>query len=492
VGILGVLAIVLSLWQLLSERQGITRTDLLIGQTPATLYVKQGAAPAPLVVIAHGFAGSRQFMEAFSLTLAGSGYTALAFDFQGHGRNPVPMSGDVSRIDGTTQLLMDETSRVIDAGLARPEVSGGVSLLGHSMATDVIARVAVRDARVDAVVGVSMFSQAVTQDQPERLLMVAGAWEPHLRDFGLAALRMVDPKAVEGDTVRNGDVVRRSVAAPHTEHVSVLYSETTLRAARDFLDDTYDRQSRAQITRHGPWVGLLLAGILALGWPLFSRPGVGVGAGPGAGHVVVPSWRVVLVVSLVPASLVPLVLSLFETRVLPVLVADYLALHLAFYGAVQLGLLAWFGIRPGIGKQALLPAAMLLVYGIFGFGFALDQFGASFVPHAGRVVIIAAVALGAVPFMLGDAVACAGGAAPVLRRLTVRAGFLASLVLAVVLDFERLFFLVMIIPVIVLFFLIFGTMGGWVGRRAGPAASGLALGVILAWAIGVSFPLFSV
>jgi hypothetical protein len=58
VGILGIMAIVLSLWQLMSERQGITRTDLLIGQMPATLYIKQGAAPAPLVVIAHGFAGS--------------------------------------------------------------------------------------------------------------------------------------------------------------------------------------------------------------------------------------------------------------------------------------------------------------------------------------------------------------------------------------------------------------------------------------------------
>ncbi|MFT6104412.1 MAG: hypothetical protein ACJA1E_000833 [Paracoccaceae bacterium] len=223
---------------------------------------------------------------------------------------------------------------------------------------------------------------------------------------------MLGPKAVEGDTVRNGDVVRRSVAAPPTEHVSVLYSETTLRAARDFLDDTYDRQNRAQITRHGPWVGVFLAGILTLGWPLFSRPGPGPGSCSGAGHVVVPSWRVVLVVWLVPAILLPLVLSLFETRVLPVLVADYLALHLALYGAVQLGLLAWFGIRPGIGKQALLPASLLLVYCIFGFGFTLDQFGTSFVPYAGRVVIIAAVALGVDP-CVGDrsvvsAVQCLG------------------------------------------------------------------------------------
>jgi hypothetical protein len=32
-----------------------------------------------------------------------------------------------------------------------------------------------------------------------------------------------------------------------------------------------------------------------------------------------------------------------------------------------------------------------------------------------------------------------------------------------------------------------GRMAGW---RAGPLAPGLALGLVLAWALGVSFPLF--
>ena len=69
--------------------------------------------------------------------------------------------------------------------------------------------------------------------------------------------------------------------------------------------------------------------------------------------------------------------------------------------------------------------------------------------------------------------------------------FLASLALAVALDFEGLFFLVIILPVIVLFFLLFGTMGGWVGRRTGlPAAAGIGLGLVLAWSLGVSFPMF--
>jgi hypothetical protein len=76
--------------------------------------------------------------------------------------------------------------------------------------------------------------------------------------------------------------------------------------------------------------------------------------------------------------------------------------------------------------------------------------------------------------------------------LAARAAFLASLGAAVALAFERLFFLLIIIPVIVLFFVVFGTMAGWVGRRTqSPGATGLALGVVLAWAVGVSFPIFA-
>jgi len=48
----------------------------------------------------------------------------------------------------------------------------------------------------------------------------------------------------------------------------------------------------------------------------------------------------------------------------------------------------------------------------------------------------------------------------------------------------------MIAPVIILFYLTFGTMGRQAAARAGPLAPGLALGLVLAWALGVSFPLF--
>ena len=76
--------------------------------------------------------------------------------------------------------------------------------------------------------------------------------------------------------------------------------------------------------------------------------------------------------------------------------------------------------------------------------------------------------------------------------MVARLAFLGSLGLAVALDFEGLFFLLIIAPVIVLFYVVFGLMGRWVAQRSGPVAAGLGLGLVLAWALGVSFPLFAV
>ena len=116
-------------------------------------------------------------------------------------------------------------------------------------------------------------------------------------------------------------------------------------------------------------------------------------------------------------------------------------------------------------------------------------------PHScpARIVCqsFAAIALGAVPYMIADSLLSECGRAPIWRVLMARTAFVGSLGVAVALDFERLFFLLIIMPVIAVFFIIFGLMGGWVGRRTrSPMAAGLGLGLILAWALGVSFPLF--
>ena len=489
--ILALLGAIGAIWRLESARSGLEISTLRVGATPATVYRLPGAGPAPVAVIAHGFAGSRQLMEGFALTLARAGYIAVSYDLEGHGRNPVPMSGDVTTVGGTTQLLMDELGRVSDAALGLPGADGRLALLGHSMASDVVVRQAIHDPRVGAVVAVSMFSRAVTADQPANLLVVAGAWESMLAAEAEKALQLADPAAQLGQTVGDppAGTGRRAVLAPSVEHVGVLYSATTLREARDWLDLSFGRQSYGMVPMRGGWIALMMVSVVALGWPLAGllRPFRAATPPP---HL--PRGRFLLAVS-VPAVVVPLILWPFDLRFLPVLVADYLAVHFAVYGLLVLALVAAFGgMRRGAGGLALWLALPVAVFGIAVFGVALDRYVASFLPVAGRVPVVLAMAVGAVPFMLADSVLTEGGRAALWRVLMVRGLALASLGFAVALNFERLFFLIIILPVILLFFLLFGTVGGWMGRMTWrPAAAGIGLGVFLGWALGVTFPMFA-
>lgn len=484
--VLAAAGIAVSVWQLESYRSGLVIDSMSVGETPVTVFRQPGATSAPAVIIAHGFAGSRQLMEAYALTIARAGYVAVSFDFYGHGAHPTPLSGDVTRVEGTTQDLMRQIGRVTDAVLAMPYVDGRVALLGHSMASDIIIRQAIKDDRVDATVAISMFSEAVTSRQPDNLLIITGAWERFLTEEALRAVRMVEPGANAGETVRGpeNDVRRRAIVAPSVEHVGVLYSPTALREARAWLDTTFGRSSSGLVAASGRWIALLLVSIVAMGWPL-TRLLPGSDTGPSR-----PALSTFLLAALVPAVVTPVLLTFVDTKVLPVLVADYLAAHLFVYGVIAIGILAGGGVR--IGRLAWLSGLSFAAYGIVVFGGALDRYAVSFVPHAGRVPIILAIAAGAVPYMLADSLLVEGGRSSWWRMLVARGAFLASIGFAVALDFERLFFLLIILPVIVVFYVVFGLMGGWVGRRTGsPLAAGLGLGLILAWALGVSFPMFS-
>jgi hypothetical protein len=192
--------------------------------------------------------------------------------------------------------------------------------------------------------------------------------------------------------------------------------------------------------------------------------------------------------TLLPAFVAAPVAVLFDPQALPVLVADHLAMHLALYGLFQVAILRWLGMS--FGPLRPLAALAVVVWGLGVFGLMLDRYAASFWPIPERLPIIAALALGAVPFMIADALITDGGRAPFLRRMLARGAFFLSLGVAVALDFEGLFFLLMIAPVIVLFYIVFGLLGRWVAARQGAMGAGLGLGLCLAWALGVSFPMF--
>ena len=468
-----------SLWQLERARAGVEITRLTVGTTPATLY-RPVADGAPLVVVAHGFAGSRQMMEAFALTLARSGIAALAFDFRGHGRNPVPMTGAVDSIGGVTTRLVAETRAVLAAGRALKGVGPPVALLGHSMATDVIVRAAEAEA-IDAVVAVSMYAETVTPERPARLLVVSGAREGRLRAAALAAVRQVAPGAGEGETVRHGPVVRRAVAAPRVGHVGVLWSPTALAEARDWIAAAGVPGGGA-VAATGPWIAGLLGAILVLSWPLTRYLPARAAGGRAASSLGVKRLAAALVL---PALLAAAAALAARSSLIGLKGMDGLAAFFLVLGAGQLALLRRWGHGPGrpdpLGSAALLAWAAV-------FAWAMDRYAAAFVPVGPRWALLALLLPGALLTTLADGVLTGG--APFWRAILVRAVPLVALLAVMLAEPARLGLQFTALPVLVLFWLVFGTMAGRVAGYRGQDAPRAALGLVLAWSLAASLPLF--
>ena len=488
--------VVTALWKLSTADEGITVTPLMIGDIPATTYQAADGGKAPTVVIAHGFAGSQQLMRSFALTFATNGYTAVTFDFTGHGRNTRSLIGDHESIGGATRNLIDDLARVV--AIARPMGDGRLAVLGHSMASDIVVRFAQSDPDVAAVIAVSMYSAAITPTSPRNLLLIAGDWEnvvkrEALRAVGLStAPQQAQPGITYGDFAAG--TARRAAFSPNSEHVGVLFSEKTMQEALSWLDNTFgvERQGELQTEGLGLWILTLFGGVVVLGWPLsmllprISMPPAGAGL----------NWRRMWPGLVIPMIVTPLILRLIPTHFLPVLVADYLAVHFLVYGAITM---IWLLLvrRGGDGGPKFFSWAGFVTALIATSGYTfiaiiwpLDSYVTSFVPVGTRPVIIAVLLVGTLFYFLSDEWLTRGQRAARGAYVVSKLTLLVSLALAVALDPHRLFFLAIISPVILLFLLVYGVLSRWIYDSTGyPLVGGVASALAFAWAIGVTFPL---
>ncbi|MEO1102656.1 MAG: alpha/beta fold hydrolase, partial [Pseudomonadota bacterium] len=480
--------------------------------TPATVFRPAGdaafiAAP-PVVVIAHGFAGSRRLMAPFAHALARNGYVAVTFDFLGHGEHPAPLGGDITAVEGATRALVDQTGKVARAAAELDGVGEGLAVLGHSMASDIVVRYA-NAAPVDATIAVSMFSPAVTASEPANLLVIVGEWEAGLRREALRAIGLATAPEAAAENVTYGDfsdgTARRATFAASSEHIAVLFSEASLREAVAWLDNTFGVERAGEIATSSrlPAIGLLVLGIVVLSWPLakllpvVARPRTGAGLG----------WRALWPVIVVPMVLTPLLLRILPTDFLPVVVGDYLASHFFLYGVLTALVLLWARSRRpsplGEGAAAVrevptrvgaLAVAVVAVslWSLGALGLVIDTTVTSYHPVLARVPLLAALLVGTLAYFLASEWASRGDGTARGGYTVAKIAFVLSLAFAVALDFERLFFLAIIVPVIVIFFVIYGLFSRWSYRQTGhplPAAFGNAL--VFAWAITVTFPMLA-
>lgn len=503
-------AIALALLQLQRGDDGLSITTSKVGTTPITVFRPQTGPPAPTVVIAHGFAGSQQLMQPFAMTLARNGYVAVTFDFLGHGRNPAPMRGDITKATGTTDALLAELTDVAAVAQSLPQSDGRLAVLGHSMASDIVVKFAQANPDVSATVAVSVISKTVTATSPRNLLVIVGALEPKmLRDEGLRIVGLATKgPAGPGQTYGRFETgtARRLVEPAGVEHIGVLYSRDSLHETLDWLNGAFDRIGSGFIDARGKWLMLLFAGIVALAWPLSHllpavRPRsrrVGMGWGP------------LLLAATLPAGLTPLILWKLPTDFLTILLGDYLALHFLVYGSLTGIALMWLRRkqRAALAMHAALHASpkrlemtyhlwrniatgavAVAAFNIVAFGAPIDTYLFSFLPIPERWPLIAAIAVGTVPYFIADETLTAtanrnGGYA--LTKLCL----LMSLALAILLNPDKLFFLAIIGPAILLLFIAFGIISRLSLRATGhPLPGAIANAAVFAWAIAVTFPM---
>jgi hypothetical protein len=190
----------------------------------------------------------------------------------------------------------------------------------------------------------------------------------------------------------------------------------------------------------------------------------------------------------------PVLLRFVPTHFLPVLVGDYLSVHFAAYGAITAAVLLAMGERSLFSapeRPLLLAAATIAVsaYGFVALVAPINAYVTSFVPGPERFAILAALLVGALPYFLADEWLTRGAGHALFAYPATKLAFLVSLGGAVALDFDRLFFLILIVPIVALFFVIHGLFSGWTyGRVNHPFVAGAANAVAFAWAIAVTFP----
>ena len=500
VAALALLAIAAGLFELHAAADGLRITRTMVGETPVTVFQPEAVAKAPVVVIAHGFAGSQQLMQPFAETFARNGYVAVTFDFLAHGRNPAPMRGDITEGKTITSALLAELGQIGNYARTLPGSDGRLAVLGHSMASDIVVRYAMADPDVQATVAVSVFSPVVTATSPRNLLVIVGALEPSM--LAAEGFRIVNlaaaGNAAAGETYGNfsDGTARRLVLARGVEHIGVLYSRDSLEQSLQWLNAAFGRQQAGFIDHRGRWLALIFLGLIGLAWPLSSLLPPASAAPVGANL----AWKPLLVAAIVPAFLTPLILWKMPTDFLPILLGD-LTLHFLLYGVLTAAAIAYVGrhdlVDPNHGRKAramtkaiMLSAGLVAAYNIIAFGLPIDTYLFSFMPIPPRIPLIAAIACGTLPYFMADEWLTRGGQARRGAYALTKFCFLLSLAAAVALNPMKLFFLAIIVPAILLLFLAFGLVSYWSYNATNhPLPGAIANAAVFAWGIAVTFPM---
>lgn len=251
---IALLLIVFSWLGVATAQKGLVVRSFSRDNVPMLYIAPKNQDNIPGVLVAHGFAGSKQLMLGYAHTLAHAGYGVLLWDFGGHGANPTPLKF------GSLQQYIDVAT---DTLLEQPQIDAArLASLGHSMGSGAVISAAIKDSqRFAATVGVSPTGKGVTSATPRNLQLQAGSWEP---GFVTNAEKLLQAAGGENQNLATGKG-RELIIVPNAEHITILFRDASHQAALKWLDATFGLQSNSNyLDRRMIFYGLHLLGWLIL------------------------------------------------------------------------------------------------------------------------------------------------------------------------------------------------------------------------------------
>jgi dienelactone hydrolase len=484
------LLLVLMIAGLRQANSGLQRARAQVETIPVEIFAPlEGSEKRPAVIIAHGFANSRQFMYALARSIALNGYVVAVFDFSGHGRNAATFAQS-SALDRDLELVIDYVKQQPSVDAER------LALLGYSMGTGVVSRYAREHPEIQTTISISGIFSEVEPGRPRNPLWLTGAWETaRLKELALAALEAAGGGAASqtsGDA-QSGDA-RRLVFIPAAEHVSMPFRPATWREVVNWLDAVLGQSSSGTFDSRLPWLAALCIVALLLFAPL-ARLLLSVAPAerePGSSLELFG----VLIVSGLPAVLTPLLLRVLPYGFLPLSVGDYVVTFFLLQGVLMIALLFISGVWNGatlwrqLSPRALIAALLCFGYLAVTCGIAIDGNVLNLWPVARRIPLIVISFICLAPYFLASEYIARTDFPGLGRFFPLLTGGLLVLSLAAGLLLGAPFVIVLFLPVLAPLLVLCGLLNRVLYRESGhTAAGGWLTALIFAWLIGTIFPM---
>ncbi|MFN6564781.1 MAG: alpha/beta hydrolase [Nostoc sp. ChiSLP01] len=252
--VIALVLIVISWWGVLRVQTSLIVRPIERQQVPLLYVAPKNAQNVPGVLIAHGYAGSKQLMLGYAYTLAHAGYATMLWDFDGHAANTKPLEKN------SLQQNLNVAYKVL---IEQPEVDRSrLAVLGHSMGSGAVMTAAINQVeRYAATVAISPTGASITANAPRNLLLQAGSWES---GFVANAKRLLQRGGGENSNFAEAKA-RKLLIIPNAEHITILFRNFSHQAARDWLNSTFRINSQSSYTDYRMlWYFLHLLAWLAI------------------------------------------------------------------------------------------------------------------------------------------------------------------------------------------------------------------------------------